>query len=340
MNKSPDAMSLLGAYILAVISAVANGSWAALRKLRSVQDCRPTTLEFNMYMNIGVFISSLLMIIVIPFTGKVVGLCWQGLLAGVLLAVATTCSFLAVANAGVSIGQGVWCSTAVLVSFLWGTFGPEEIADEAKSVPISITSVVIIILGVVGIVYSLRLSTAPRENEQEELNEEGNAALGIMFAVLSGSAGGTILVPMAFAPSSMQNVAFLPSLGLGAFVAAMLFHRIASCISVREEVAYEQVTVDHLRSRFKTNAAIHWGIASGFIWNVGNICAIYAMETGLSYGVAYPILQCALVVSGILGIVVFQEVKGGKSISCFTISTLLVIVGIFLLGAYGPQKPH
>jgi glucose uptake protein GlcU len=75
----------------------------------------------------------------------------------------------------------------------------------------------------------------------------------------------------------------------------------------------------HLRSTLPI------GILSGLLWNISNILAIVAIPS-LGYGVAYPILQCALFVAGIWGITVFKEIQG-RAIGVFFISGGILISG-------------
>ena len=49
----------------------------------------------------------------------------------------------------------------------------------------------------------------------------------------------------------------------------------------------------------------------------------------------YPLTQSALLVAGILGIVVYKEVRGAKRIGCFVGSGCIVVCGAVLLGSYG-----
>lgn len=118
-----------------------------------------------------------------------------------------------------------------------------------------------------------------------------NLRTGILFAVCTGMIGGSILVPLSFAPTSLQGIAFLPSFGFGVL-------SVASCI--RFFPNQERYTHVSMSSIPVMNAAVGYGVLSGVIWNMGNICSIYAMKSGLSYGVAYPILQCALGMSKLI----------------------------------------
>jgi hypothetical protein len=48
------------------------------------------------------------------------------LLSGFLFTISTANAFMAIATVGLSVGSGVWCGTAVLVSFVWGVFVQQE----------------------------------------------------------------------------------------------------------------------------------------------------------------------------------------------------------------------
>ena len=79
------------------------------------------------------------------------------------------------------------------------------------------------------------------------------------------------------------------------------------------------------------------GLCSGVVWNLGNISSLLAMKVyGVPFGIAYPILQCALVVGGLIGIFGFGEIKDKLAILIFLLADALVIAGAVLLGAYGP----
>ena len=54
--------------------------------------------------------------------------------------------------------------------------------------------------------------------------------------------------------------------------------------------------------------------------------------------VGYPLSQSALLVAGILGIIVFKEVKGGRKIAGFLLCGLILLGGAVLLAMYGTCK--
>jgi glucose uptake protein GlcU len=51
----------------------------------------------------------------------------------------------------------------------------------------------------------------------------------------------------------------------------------------------------------------------------------------IGYGLAYPIVQSSLFVSGLWGIFLFDEMKGGKNRALFWLSGAFLVVGASLL---------
>jgi glucose uptake protein GlcU len=72
------------------------------------------------------------------------------------------------------------------------------------------------------------------------------------------------------------------------------------------------------------------------VWNLGNICSVYA-NAAISFAVAQPLMQCALLISGILGIFVFKEIKGVKRIVTFFAFAGVLLGGAVLLALFGPK---
>ena len=103
---------------LAVLSALFNGSFVSFSKFEAAKIVHP--FVFNLYLAVGVFISSCTVIPFMSLLGSPPLICILGVLAGLLLAAATSLSFIAVSSIGVSSGQGIFGAAAILVSFLWG----------------------------------------------------------------------------------------------------------------------------------------------------------------------------------------------------------------------------
>jgi len=141
------------------------------------------------------------------------------------------------------------------------------------------------------------------ESSREPLLEagsgDGERISGLGLAASVGLFGGSILVPLKFVPAELSGLPCVPSFGLGALVTGLLVTAIYWYLSLRPSGKASKVAGDTLGA----------GILSGAIWNAGNICSIVAQEPpfSLSYGIAYPILQCALFFGGLWGIYVFKE---------------------------------
>jgi len=76
------------------------------------------------------------------------------------------------------------------------------------------------------------------------------------------------------------------------------------------------------------------GMASGFLWNVGTCCSVFAtLYLGLSCG--FALAHTSLLISGFWSILLFQEIKGARSIGLFCFSALIMGGGAVLLGVNG-----
>eukprot|EP00392_Amoebophrya_sp_AT5.2_P019409 g20229.t1 len=145
----------------------------------------------------------------------------------------------------------------------------------------------------------------------------GEEAVGVAWAVLVGVAGGSVLAPSHYTSAQESGLAFIPSFGLGAMIASPI-------LTVLWFSFMEKKSPD-----WQFAGALPVGILSGFLWNISNVFAIIAIPS-LGYGVAYPILQCALFVAGVWGIVVFKEIQG-KDIIVFFLGGIVLICGAVLV---------
>eukprot|EP00037_Helgoeca_nana_P016425 m.154574 g.154574 ORF g.154574 m.154574 type:complete len:371 (-) comp23517_c0_seq2:129-1241(-) len=352
-NRSPPrafTMVLVLGFVLAAVSAVCNGSFAALSK-KYPSDPH----VFNLQFCFGVLVSSMLAPAFYTFSGSEFGVTPFGIGAGLLLVLSTLFSFLAIPRVGLAIGQGVWGGVAILVSFLWGAIGPSEISNPLRSLPLSAMAIGYLLFGIYGILLSARYSTTggaggtsnptasddeteallaegPESETAVQLTEGGSQrggrfAAGMVCAVLVGLFGGSILAPLAFVSDELSGIGFLPSFGIGAFASGVLIDGTYLVVHRRTSPSLGVIVRTALP-----------GMAAGLVWNAGNVCSILAMGSigNLSYGVAYPIMQCALFVSGLWGIFYFKEVTGRVAIGAFFVSGFVLIGGAVILSIYGP----
>lgn len=260
---------------------------------------------------------------------------YLGIVAGGLLVVALGASFLAIDKIGVAMAQGVFGGTAIMVSYLWGVVVFQE---KVNNIPLSIFGLLMLIVGVVGIALNKSLTArlsawrgkelnllpndsisdsysefdivTPQNISQHQVQSEKDRLLtGILWAILVGLSGGSILAPSHYADPDVRGFAFIPSFGLGVIIISPLLSVAWFCLE-------NCVPPLHL-------STLPMGLLSGLLWNASNICAIIAIPI-LGYGVAYPILQCALFVAGIWGIIVFKEIKGEEIILFFSSGGILI----------------
>jgi multidrug transporter EmrE-like cation transporter len=88
--------------------------------------------------------------------------CWQGIVAGLLLVIALGASFLAIDRIGVALAQGVFGGTAILVSYIWGVVVFQE---GVKDIALSVVGIILLIMGVIGIALNKTISSSfPHQN--------------------------------------------------------------------------------------------------------------------------------------------------------------------------------
>lgn len=346
-------MVLVG-YIAAVLSAVFNGSFTSPYKIERVAKFNLHPILFTQYVSIGAFLSSLLVIPFLPYNKYVTKFddddvddrvatdfvfSWLGLIAGALLVVALGASFLAIEKIGVALAQGTFGGTAIIVSYVWGTviFG-----ESPSNVALSVCGLLLLITGVLCIALTknitakfipeskssseeyllgttdpeMRISESkPAGDPEVEVTADGQI-IGIAWAILVGFSGGSILAPSHYTQPEEGGLAFIPSFGFGAMLASPL---LTLCwFGLYEKKAPEW-----------NLQCLPVGIFSGTLWNISNALAVVAIPE-LGYGVAYPILQCALFIAGIWGIVLFDEIKG-KEIVMFFLSGVVLIAGAVMI---------
>jgi glucose uptake protein GlcU len=334
--------------LLAIGSAVFNGSFAALFKTPKMVEVDLHPIVFQLYVSTGVFLSSLL---VVPFlswnptllhnekVGDEFRFSPMGFVAGCLLVLSLAASFQAVQKIGVALAQGIWCGGAMLVSYLWGiaVFGETPVR-----LGLSLLGLCLLILGVFGIalcekigkVVALEEAHHERQDESPETmsliarnnseettsdNENTSYAEGVLWACAVAFFGGSVLAPMHYVPPMEEGLVFLPSFGIGAMVLSPLIYHLYS-------VRTGEMPPLHIKQALAT------GLVSGVTWNAGNFCSMLAIPA-ISYGVAYPIMQCALLVSGLWGIYAFHEITEHRTIATFWVGGVILVLGGISLAA-------
>mmetsp|Transcript_71 Transcript_71/g.158 ORF Transcript_71/g.158 Transcript_71/m.158 type:complete len:317 (-) Transcript_71:173-1123(-) len=305
--------------VSAVVSAICNGTFGSLSKIDQCEQVHPYV--FNFWTCTGIVFSSALIL----FDSEAWIFEPLGLLSGLLFVIATANSFAAISAVGLSIGSGIWCGTAVLISF---TFGILVAGEKLHNLPLAVSAIAILLFGISGIAYSSYLSDRDLHSggsEEDPLlpntagtSQAAKRVLGMVSAVLAGCFGGLIIAPMGYAPASHQGLAYLPSMGLGVLVSSPVVT--AALLWSTSE-----------RPALLPKAAALPGAAAGAIWNIGNAASIIAVkDPSVGLAVAYPIMQCGLAVAGLWGVLLFREIRG-RAQAVYWVSAAVLIGGASLL---------
>ncbi|KAL4458531.1 hypothetical protein ABPG75_013396 [Micractinium tetrahymenae] len=340
--------------VFAALSAVFNGSFGVFTKLRKARAVSPLIL--NYWMAEGVGISGLLLL---ALPNRV--LTWWGVLSGVLFVASSGHAVTAISLVGLAAATGVWCGTAVLVSFAWGV---TVAGDEVAHMGLAAAALALILAGIAGIVASAagggaggqpgetpymtpaEIPRGPERTEegvgesllpnnshapaepapprwQDRLSPASRIPLGLLAAVLAGAIGGLILAPMLAAPKEARGVQFVPSMAAGALLVAPLVTAVLT--RAGSSISFTQAT---------SSRAAAPGMAAGATWNVGNCLQILAVTNPrVGLAVAMPIMQCGLFVAGLWGIFLFREVRGARMLALYWASGLTLVIGAALLAA-------
>ncbi|BBN12093.1 hypothetical protein MPTK1_5g17310 [Marchantia polymorpha subsp. ruderalis] len=265
--------------LLAVLSAVANGTFTIFSKTGAVRRARVDPVVFNLWACVGIVLSSLLTLVMYKFVWS-----YMGLISGLLFVLSASNSYRAVRLIGVSVGTGIWCGTAVLVSFVAGlVFDPN---GALKSKLWALVAIIIIMIGIVGVAYAGhvgRVAAGHEENLDTLLQHpvtgeqrSGTFSTGVFTAIFAGLAGGLIMIPLTRASAEAQGIPYLPSFAIGVAIFAPIV------------TAIPYVTrVDREMPNLAPAAAALPGIVSGIVWNIGNVFSILAIGY-ISYSIAYP----------------------------------------------------
>ena len=115
--------------------------------------------------------------------------------------------------------------------------------------------------------------------------------LGIVSAMFSGTYGGSLMVPMKWAPANAKGSCYLISFAIGAMTVNLalwairgiyLSYKLGSCSE-----GYHALPSMHAKKMWK------YGAACGLLWSIGNFFSILSVEF-LGEGVGYSVVQSSL----------------------------------------------
>lgn len=154
--------------------------------------------------------------------------------------------------------------------------------------------------------------------------------LGILAAlVVTGLWGGSMMVPMEFAPTDDKGLPYLTSFAIGATVVTLFLWLVRYLYQWHKHnysfsQAYEALPSFHFRKMWP------YGCTCGLLWSVGNFFSILAVEN-LGEGVGYSTTQASMLVSGLWGIFYYGEIEGANAILKWFAAASVTVLGILLL---------
>ncbi len=339
--------SLIIGLLSALTATIGFGSFAAPVKLPTLSHLSIHPLAFQTYKSSICLLTSWLSLVLPSYStdtnqwveSKVSYTPW-GIVSAAFWVPGGIAAIYAVQNAGLAVSQGVWSSAIVMVSFAWGILA---FGERVKSGYVAAGGVACMIGGLWGMSFFSKPDMHKESGDEETLisnyveNEAGSKAKqtkgasrrakGLAAAVFNGLYGGSIMVPMKWAPDEAKGMGYVISFAIGAavitamcWVALWLYH---SCGR-------------GLRGGFKMLPSMHfrelwfWGSVAGMLWSAGNIASMLCVQT-LGEAVGYSICQSSLLVSGLWGMFYFKEVTGTEQRLKWAMSAVLTLIGIVAL---------
>lgn len=134
---------------------------------------------------------------------------------------------------------------------------------------------------------------------------------------------------MKWCKSDTKGTHYLLSFSIGAAIVTTALWLIRYLVNVLYRqgdfvAAYHALPSFHVRVMWKA------GGLSGLLWSIGNYFSLISVFY-LGEGVGYPLVQSAILVSGLWGIFYFGEVQGRDRISMWVLSSIVTVFGILLL---------
>lgn len=232
-------LSYLLAHRPPIHACAPNAHAYATAQIERVERVNLDPIIFNWYVCLGVFLSSWLVCPALPAIGAPFAFSAYSFFAGTIFVFAVLFSFLAIPLVGIAIGQGVWGSSALLVSFLWGAIPGSKVYSPIVDAGATAAAVALLLCGALGIVYCKDIAVRmcgvggepcqtdqghvllkdhdeenPMATQQPGEEQSGSAAkrlLGIGSALLVGVFGGAILVPTKYDPDALNYQGGLPT---------------------------------------------------------------------------------------------------------------------------------
>lgn len=327
-------------YVLAVGSALCNGSWPAIVKAPRVVDAKLAPLLLNFFFICGF---GLVGAGVVAATREFQWTAW-GLLSGAMLTSASCLTLgVAIPNCGVAVPSGVSCACYLVAAYVWSAY----ILDQGmRSVELSLVGVFVVIggLGLVVAASAFVLpalpdcTPAPDEVPMAEKPlverpaglREGDAppppppsyGAGLLASAVVGLLGGSNLAPENFARTGAQGIDYIPSYAAGAVLCS-------ACVALAAHGP---------RRLASANRAILPGVLCGVVYG-GGICCVLEAMAALDYAVASTLSQLSMLVTGAWGVFLYGELDGDRRrLATYFAGAAVIAGGAGIVSYYGTTK--
>ncbi len=247
----------------------------------------------------------------------------SGSISGCIWVIANCFSFIAIKHIGMAISVSIWAGISVLVSFAWGIIVfPESNKFNLIYGGISIS---LLVIGVTTISIPSYISSDKTQK---------NKIIGTVCAIIMGLFNGSLFVPFQYlSERDTLEVAEQDTLEvsqLDGSEIAFLFPFAISSLTISIFLLIFTLSIKRSLIKFPGIGASLLVLASGALWLFGTVCSIYAVAfLGISIGV--PLTQISLIICGIWGIFIFNEITGWKGIIIWCISASILLAGSGLL---------
>ena len=365
--------NMFSGYMCAVSAMILLGLWEAMIKQATrTYGVHPAVM--NVYFMVGFFAVSWVGTLSSVYIFSV----W-GLLSGALLwtAAAITLS-VTFPLLGIAVATAASSSVSIVTSFIWTVC---VYGNATRSVGLSIVGIAIVIVGLVGVTFAGFLGrigdggkklevgggigeasrllpaasegggTATSAGDGSEIPVgSGLYAAGIFAAIVAGTIGGSVLVPLHYATVEGDDddeagggLEFIVSMGIGvlAFTPFGFLFQLWMTSPPPPSLSSSSSSSSPPKPKptafewpdFMIAKASPWGLSAGITYGGATVLQIIAVDT-LDYAAAYTITQANLVVTGLTGIVIFNELKG-TAIPIFFVAAVLVLGGAGMVSYYG-----
>lgn len=154
--------------------------------------------------------------------------------------------------------------------------------------------------------------------------------LGLFFAFLNGLLAATIMIPLHYAPPhSTQGIGYSMSFGIAAMLVvifAWILRWMVCAIQCRSVAdGYQSLPSFHFKDMLRP------GMLAGLLYSIGNLSGIVSIQK-LGNFMGYSLNQSSMIISGLWGILYYKEIPGLQNILGFFLSSVIVFVGIILMG--------